>query len=66
LNDILENGVKYEYTPGQKTPYFDDVYSALEYESDVQSSVHDEYEDSSEKPEQEFSTGYEDYTLEEN
>jgi hypothetical protein len=26
----------------------------------------DEYEDSSEKPEQEFSTGYEDYTLEEN
>jgi hypothetical protein len=26
----------------------------------------DEYEDSSEKPEQEYSTGYEDYTLEEN
>jgi len=25
LNDMLENGVKYEYTPGQKTPYFDDV-----------------------------------------
>jgi hypothetical protein len=28
--------------------------------------TNDEYEDSSEKPEQEFSTGYEDYTLEEN
>ena len=25
LNDMLENGVKYEYTPGQKTPYFADV-----------------------------------------
>jgi hypothetical protein len=28
--------------------------------------TNDEYEDSSEKPEQEYSTGYEDYTLEEN
>jgi hypothetical protein len=25
LNDMLDNSVKYEYTPGQKTPYFDDV-----------------------------------------
>ena len=25
LNDMLENGVKYEYTPGQKTPYSSDV-----------------------------------------
>jgi hypothetical protein len=25
LNDMLDNDVKYEYTPGQKTPYFDDV-----------------------------------------
>jgi predicted nucleotidyltransferase len=25
LNDMLENSIKYEYTPGQKTPYFADV-----------------------------------------
>lgn len=25
LNDMLDNSVKYEYTPGQKTPYFNDV-----------------------------------------
>jgi len=25
LNDMMDNNVKYEYTPGQKTPYFADV-----------------------------------------
>jgi hypothetical protein len=25
LNDMLENSIKYEYTPGQKTPHFADV-----------------------------------------
>ena len=59
-------GVEIGVFKGEFSKHILNNWEGTLYMVDVWRPLGDEYEDSSEKPEQEFSTGYEDYTLEEN